>query len=170
MHAASGRREPKRFEPPPWERSQFDELAKRRAEEEARQAEEAESAAQAAREPAEVEQTQPAAEDERPVVAAQEEEAPAAVDPVQLEAMMSQLQAEEAPVSRGLWHAGIAAAAFLLVLGAVIMVWGIVALRATSGAGPTGTMGAAILLFFGMAFIAMAVWTAIRSLRQRGAL
>jgi len=169
MHAASGRREPKRFEPPPWERSKFDELARRRAEEEAKQAEEAESAVQAAREPAEVEQTHTATEDERPVVAEQEE-ARAGVDPMQLEAMMSQLQAEETPISTGLWRAGIAAAVFLLVLGAVIMIWGVVALRATRGAGPTGTMGATILLFFGVAFIAMAVWTAIRSLRQRGAL
>jgi hypothetical protein len=179
MAEPSGRKEPKPFEPPPWEQDQFEELARRRAEQESLEAET----------PAREQETLPetAGPPEAPERVEQQEastgsgEAPGTategtsaqerpdLDETKLKEMMFQLRAEEPPAARGLWQVGMAAAAFMVVLGAVMMVWGIVALQATRGAGPLGAMGAAIMLLFGMGFIAIAAWMAMRSYRQRGA-
>ena len=83
--------------------------------------------------------------------------------------MMVLLQAEEPSSGQGLWKAGVISGTLLAFVGAIFMVWGIVAIRATQGAGSAGQLGAGILIFFGIGFIAIAVWTIQRSLRQRGA-
>jgi len=162
MGEPSGRREPKRFEPPPWERDQFEQLEKKRSEHEAPTTD-AEGTPGG--------EGQPTETGERPQGTARHESGPAPeaeLDPVMLDEMMFQLRAEEPSATSGLWKVGLAAAAVMLAVGAVMMVWGIVALRTTKGAGATGTMGASILLLFGGVFVAITVWTAIRSYRQRG--
>ncbi len=183
MDETPRRKEPRRFEPPPWEREQFEQLAKKKAEEEAQAA--AEREAEETRERAERETEKAQAEAERvaeekasarPRAAnggardegRKEDEEESEKEALDIDQMMVILQAEEPSPVKGLWVAGTIASIFMAVIGAIFMVWGIVAFRATQGAS-LGQMGAGILLFFGIGFIAMAAWTIQRSLRQRGA-
>ena len=172
MDDRPGRKEPPKFEPPPWEREQFDAMAERRAAEEARAAaEKAEAEKRMRAEQEAATEAEAEAEKQLPRVAEETESSEGASDEAlsEVDQMMAVLQVEEPPAARSLWKAGVAAGAFMVVIGAVFMVWGIVAFQATRGAGAVGQLGAGILVFFGVGFIAIAAWTIQRSLRQRGA-
>lgn len=163
MNDTPGRRNPPRFVPPPWEREQFDELAKKKAADQARSASELQVQQEQAEESRKIEE-----DAERRLQEAAKKGVGDETDN-DVARMMAILKAEEPSAGKGLWKAGVASGVFMVCVGAIFLVWGIVAIRATQGAGSAGQLGAGILILFGMGFIAIAIWTIQRSLRQRGA-
>lgn len=178
------RREPKQFEPPPWEREAFEELTR------AREAEELIGAAEAARGDApgveaEVIAEVPVAEPEegaaapQPAVqpapdAAAEQAAPSktAVSEAELTEMMAGLRAEEPTSMQSYGAIAIALSVFTGLVGIVMLVWAMamfVSARAR-GTGRVGLIGGSIVALFGALFIGLSMWVALRTLRQRGVL
>lgn len=192
------RREARRFEPPPWERDQFEKLARERAEQEkaeldaALAAAEIAAAARPAQEadpasgptPEEVQSGSPQAgveraaegEIDRGPVAAAEAKAAAVLevpkvelDDKQVALMMLDLRAEEPVSLQAAWAVNLGAGGIVGLVGLVIGVWGIVAL-ANRNLGTTGTLGGMVLVAFGVGFVAIGGWLIYKALRQRGVL
>jgi hypothetical protein len=179
------RRQPKAFEPPPWEADAFEELRRRKSEEdEAR-------AASAAAEPARADAgpARPAAAGPAPgagpapveavpepdaqagaAEAAQEAATGGQLDERQVLEMMAELAAEEPDVRRTAGNVAIASAMLLIALGGVLIVWGMAAFAGSRSTGTVGTFGGTALFMFGAGFIAAAIWLLVRTLRQRGVL
>jgi hypothetical protein len=181
------RREAKKkaFEPPPWERDQFDELARRKDAEQHDEAEQAEEAAvTAALEEASTKAADEAPEATAPTEGLGAEEAgelagqrlpqPAGAlgmdDDPRVEAMLQVLKSEEPPFGTQLWKVSLAAGAVLASVGLVMTVWGFFAIAATARAGALGSLGGGILVAFGLGFVGVGGWMAFRTLRQRGVL
>lgn len=175
MADSPDRRAPKAFEPPPWEREQFDELAKNK------QAEEAEATpppgpgdlpAEEAPEPADAKE--PGQWTAEPVASGgsvdPRTESSAKVDDAALVEMMATLAAEEPPATQGLWQLGVIVAVGIGALGLMMLVIGAVGLSKTADSGPIGVLGGTILVGFGIGMIAIAVWMTVRTLKQRGVL
>jgi hypothetical protein len=178
------RREPSRFEPPPWEKEQFDQLSQERREREeaARLAEEAARAAESAARPSAagasggdgqalgVTAGSPggAAQPPRANGAVAVDDAP--VDPAQMEEMFQELSAEEGD---GL---GIAAERLRLGVGIALLVLGVllalVSMRLLASSfqtgGPAVLVGSSIMGFMGVALAGAGLYLAVRSLRERG--
>lgn len=195
FNPAPERREAKRFEPPPWERDAFDELAKRKAaEDEAARAAEEEGASEAPTEgqnaptaaaqpeavtapPAEQPAAGPEALTARPVEIEPEQPAQAAgpasgeIDQAQLLEMMAGLRAEEPSVNEAVHSIGLFWAVAIGLVGLMTLTWSgfafVRAAQATSGK-QLGLVGGMILAVFGLLFIGMAIWIVQRILRQRG--
>lgn len=177
------RREAKTFEPPPWERDQFDELQRRRAEQPATDAgAEAASAAPAVapqtvaqpaiRIPEVIPETAEQAEGTAAAVAAV---APAQsvkpeVDERRVAELMFRLRAQEPPAFSDAWKYGMAAAFVSAVFGLMLVVWAIVVLVNMKRTGVTGAFGGAVMMFFGAGLTGVGAWLAVRILRQRGVL
>lgn len=177
-----GRREAKRFEPPPWEKEAFEELQRKRAEEEqaaemlraheAAQAvppSEAESAASAAAQPAEGTVSQVGE-----VLPAEGKAAPddeSALDEKRVVEMLADLAAQEPKVDAQAWKVALGSAIVSGAIGGVLIVWATAAMAAAARSGSaTGRIGGLILLVFGAGFVFGALWLAVRTLRQRGVL
>ena len=187
------RREARTFEPPPWEKDQFERLAKERSAQGAAERAAAEVLTEgqdAASEPA-----QEVGVVEAPTVAVDtdavgaEKSAPEPglsdsplgsaapssrhsgghVDEAQLAAMLAGLRAEEPPAMAGAWVIALISAMVMGAVGLVLVIWGIVALTRT-GLGPAGTMAGMVLLAFGLIFLGACAWLGLRTLRQRGVL
>jgi len=156
------RREPRRFEPPPWERDSFEELAKRRAEDEVEKAQEPQEAPVAERDD-ELEAALADLAQPDPV------EPKAELDERAVGAMLAELKIEETDEVSGVWKISVAVALVCVVIGSVLIVWGMAAIRA--GAGETvGVMMTVILLVFGAGFVFGGLYVAARTLRKRGVL
>ena len=182
------RREAKKFEPPPWERDQFDQLERQRAEREAVAAREAEAArAQAeadaawaaaeAAAAAEDADTRPASEAPLAADAAvpQVAEVPAAgghaaTDERQVERMLAELAAEEPASARSYWKTNVIVGSGLVIFGSVFLIWGIAGLVAAKGAGVAGMLGGTVMLIFGAGFVFGGMYVVVKNLRQRGVL
>jgi hypothetical protein len=180
------RREARTFEPPPWERDQFDRLAKERAEQEA-----AEAAARAAVELAASEGSAtigaaPAVAGVNPASAFDAQEAQIAASPFasaeagagsasgpvderQVAVMMMDLKSEEPPALGGAWIAVMVAAIVLGAMGIVLTAWGLVEL-ARAGGSSFGALGGGVLTMFGLGFAGLGAWLAFKTLRQQGVL
>ena len=187
------RREPRRFEPPPWERDQFERRARAQAElEKARlEAEQAARAAEAAAQAPGVglgvgEKAQPSppaqpASEERPRAHVNDPAADGAratqavppklakqpVDDKQVELMMLELKAEEPPALEGAWKVATASGAVVALVGIVIGIWGAAAIARL---GQAGLLGGIVLVTFGLAFVGIGGWRVYGALRQRGVL
>ena len=164
------RREAKKgFEPPPWEKDQFDELARRKEAEAAEvtraaaDAELAEALVVAEVQAAEAEVHEPAP----PKVGVPGQDPD---DDSRIETMLLGLKNEEPQFGRQLWKVSLAAGAMLVAVGLVIAVWGFFAIAATGRTGALGSLGGGILVVFGLGFAGVGVWMAFRTLRQRGVL
>lgn len=150
------RREPKRFEPPPWEHEVFPAAAPERADEEP---------------PAELntarERVEPEPKAEKPDPTAK---APSEAEIIELLAGLAQ---EEPDTSRVITNATLASVIGLTAFGMVLLVWGMAAFvragAAEAGAGLART-GAATMGIFGAGFIASAMWLLYRLMKQRGVL
>jgi hypothetical protein len=153
------RREPRQFEPPPWEREQFERLERERAREApAPVAEPGPPQAVPEAEPPAVTPTAPAASPaEAPEIAG-------------VDAMLLALKAEEPEAVADVWKYGLVAAAFVGTVGLMLVIWGMVALARSAGGGPAGIMGATIMSVMGGLFVGLAAWMGARSLKQRGVL
>jgi len=183
MTDTPNRRTPKNFEPPPWERDQFEELAKRR--EEVRKEAELEAAlgelqAQAAEEhpqqpvvPAPEAQAAPAGQGapDSPVSARENgaDQEGSGLDERLLDAMFVQLRAEEHEREGSLWKVGLVFSAVSALIGSVLVVWGIAAL-VRAGSETAGMIGGITLLMFGGLFVGVGAWMAARGLKERGVL
>jgi hypothetical protein len=171
-----------KFEPPPWEREAFDALAARRAEEQqaadllavaaAAAGQPGDAAVLAAEEPA----LTPA--DVAPdTVGASAAAAPAtpetpatpavSVDDKAVQAMLAQLQMEERSDSGAATWVGWVSASVTLLLGAAVLVFGILSLRGAEG-NVVKLLGSGVLSIFGLCFMGMAVWVWVRTNRSRG--
>ena len=169
------RREVKRtFEPPPWEREQFEELARRKEAERIA----AEAAAGTVIEPPAVAETPEIAEQPAPKTESGKEgqdvrtktvSAEAAED-ARAEALLIGLRNEDPPFGEELWKVAVAAGAVLASVGAILVVWGVFAIATVRRTGATGSLGGGILVVFGLGFVGVGGWMAFRTLRQQGVL
>ncbi len=158
----SERREPKRFEPPPWERDAFLERERQQAQESEAPVADQPAAPEAA--PAEA----PSEPEPGPPMVA--EKKPAVIEEARMIELMAGLAAEEPKAGAGLWRFAIGVALFLAALGGVLVIWGVAAIVGSSRTGAVGATGGSVILLFGGGFIAAAVWLTLRTLRQRGVL
>jgi hypothetical protein len=176
------RREARTFEPPPWERAQFDELARqkeaeRQAEQEAAAQQAADSLAAAHAEAELIVLPEPVVVEATATVIA--EAASAAVrfeaapkqplDDKKIAALMLELRAEEPRSLEGLWAVSVGAGTITAVIGVAVFVWGVFALG-KPGIGTAGTFVGLVMLAFGVAFLGIGGWMIFRGLRQRGVL
>ena len=84
--------------------------------------------------------------------------------------LMAGLVAEEPSMLPAIQWISFFSALVITAVGVVMILWGMAALIGSRTTGPIGAFGGAILLFFGAAAIAGAVWLTVRTLRQRGVL
>ena len=170
-----GRRVPRTFEPPPWERDQFEELARRKAEEAAlREAEEAAAKASVLSAVKELGVTAPAAP-EAPGAPAEAGGAPAAgaekkddrpvIDQAKIDAMLLELAGQDRPVVHEIRRFGRYAAWVLTSVGVIILGLGVV--LAVRG-GTQGLAGAGMVVTVGVFVIGFAVWLGFRAGRGQG--
>ena len=170
------RREARTFEPPPWERDQF--------EQQQREREEREAAERAAREALLAQQEAASAEAAAAVAAeggaggaetgesseATSGAAPAAeVDEKRVALMMLELRAEEPPGLEGAWAVNLSAGVVVGIVGFACGVWGALALT-KGNLPPAGLLGGFVLVAFGLGFLGVGGWLVFKALRQRGVL
>jgi hypothetical protein len=163
------RRERKDFEPPPWEKHLFEQLAK----EQEQKQEPVEPA-----EPLPTPEAEPVVEEPSAVVDSsatgddESDEGPR-IDEVQLAAMMFELRAEEVPATQMYARATLVAGAVLLLIGIVMVIWSfvmiMVALR-RADQGRTGVFVGMTVLVFGAGFAGTGAWFMFKTLRQQGVL
>jgi hypothetical protein len=171
------------FEPPPWERERFEELARRRAEREA-----AEAVALRARDDAAREAAARAATDEAEEAAAAAEprtggdaEEPAHALPggrraaaghgsavPEADVLLMGLAAEEPRAFAHAWVAWIVAAGLFAALGLGTVVFGSAGLARAQGSS-IATAWSFVLVVAGLASLGAAVWLTVRALKERGA-
>lgn len=166
---AAERRAAKRFEPPPWEREAFEELQRKRAEVEPKPPEPTnQTVVTEEQEGSPVEQAVSVTEGpaEEVAVAVEKNE----LDERQVIEMMALLAEEEPKLQEQTWKLALASALFVSALGSVMIVWGFAALVRARGTGVIGVAGALVLAVFGILFVSIAAWMAVRTLRQRGVL
>lgn len=187
----SQRREPKRFEPPPWEKDAFDEMERRRreAEEEERRAAAALAEPQAQRAAARQEEQEEVAasselkEPRQDKVASRggagesaagtpgvDVQKPERIDQAQLTAMLAELAAEEPRDDKTISSVTLVVSIAIFALGAMMIMWGMAAFVAAKGAGSQGTIAGSVLFLFGAGFIGGAIYLAVKSLQKRGVL
>jgi hypothetical protein len=174
-----------KFEPPPWEREAFEALAARRAEEQAT-ANILAAAASAAGKPGDAaiiaaeeptvrevesglaERTVAVAVDAGPGSRVSTATVPGApADDRAVEAMLMQLQAEERSDGSTTKWVGWVASAITFVLGAAMLIFGLLAAR-DSGGKFANVVGSGVLSVFGLCFMGMALWVWISTNRSRG--
>jgi hypothetical protein len=173
------------FEPPPWEREAFEALAARRAEEQAA-ANMLAAAASAAGRPGDAamiaaeeptvgevetdlaERTDAGAVDAGPASQVSRATLPRApVDDKAVEAMLLQLQAQERSDGSTTKWVGWVASAITFVLGAAMLIFGLLAARDSAGKF-ANVVGSGVLSVFGLCFMGMALWVWISTNRSRG--
>jgi len=178
------RREPKRFEPPPWERGAFEELSRAKAAEQAAAEAEAAAAAAAAeieRQTAEARAAETSADaaGSEPAEAAtavaeevEQDEAKPKVSDAEVTEMMAGLRAEEPTSMQSYGAIAIALSVFTGLVGVVMLVWAMAMFVSASarGTGRVGVVSGSIVAVFGALFIGLSIWVAVRTLRQRGVL
>jgi hypothetical protein len=179
IHFPPGQRRDKpKFEPPPWERDQFEELAKRKQEiePESPQASDGVPPFEEPREkvnpdaPPSVEQTVVVTNDEgEPETATQVAEKPG-LDPKRMELLMLELRSEEPQLQGTYWKISAASGALSALIGIVVTMWGLVSLVTVRRGSTAPGFMAAVLVVFGIGFIAIGVWVIFRTLRQQGVL
>ncbi|PKQ29859.1 MAG: hypothetical protein CVT60_03200 [Actinobacteria bacterium HGW-Actinobacteria-10] len=172
------RREGRAFEPPPWERAQFEELA--RAKEAQQEVDDLDQALQdlghlapvqtSGSAPGPLQQVAPDEEQSRETLTAREGNGEVPLDDARVIEMLARLSAEEPRPIDELWRIGLIGAVVTGAVGIMMIVFGVVGLAKTIKAGPMGVFSASILLMFGAGFCALAAWTAVRTLKQRGVL
>ena len=177
------RHEAKRFEPPPWEQDQFEELARKRAEAEVQ------ADADAAAEVLTEDRTAPALEQQavsgsaaaiegEPDAAARQQEAlvPSAaaegdrLDEARVTEMLAQLASEEPPAAKAFWKTSVVVGTGMVVFGAVFLIWGVAAVVAARKTGAVGMFGGSVLMLFGAGFVFGGLYVVVKNLRQQGVL
>lgn len=183
-------RHPRSFEPPPWEREQFDELARARAEREAAEAAapaaavEAEPPVQAVAAQAVAAQAVPAATVVPQAAAAGEPRTVTSVVPLsagtepepaaggsesaQVDVMMLGLAAEEPKSFAHAWLVVLVSAGVFTTIGLAVLIVGVVGISRSQGSA-MGTAWSFVLVLAGVCALGVAGWLLARALRERGA-
>jgi hypothetical protein len=166
------RREKPTFEPPPWEKEQFEELSKRKqeaaSESAANEAPESTAIHAVSENPAESSQPGLEAEDLGAAAAPSSDGGPR-LDEKQVELLMMGLRAEEPLPEREYQRVSMAAGVVSALIGVLITTWAVVGLSALKG-NPAGWFFVLVLLIFGIGFMAGGGWLVFRALRQQGVL
>lgn len=156
------KRDPRRFEPPPWERDAFE-----RREREKERASETEVRL---KEP-------PAQEEEAPEVTAVEAETPPKVakeapklDEARVTEMLAALNVEDPPVDTRHGKVAVAVSLGTMALGAVLIMWGMAAFVGARDTGLFGRVTGVGLATFGAFFVGAGSWLLYRTLKQQGVL
>ena len=165
------RRDRKEFEPPPWEKDQFDQLARERSKA-------AEQVVSPPVVPAVVPEPEPTGDGS---ASTEPKQAPpevkvtpkGEVDDRKVAAMLFELKAEDGPATAGMHKAALIAGAVLLVTGVVLVIWAIVMVVVAlqhPEQGRTGVFVGLTVLLFGAGFVGAAAWFVFRTLRLQGVL
>lgn len=164
MQTPEDKRAPRPFEPPPWEREQFEGLARGQGGEDPPAPPEPDAPQEATA------ASQPASTEER------SEGAKAAGDngvespsEAQMDAMVIGLGAEEGPSSRSFFGCGVAASIVSAFTGTVVLVYSVVVYVRTSSAGALAVVGPMALAMTGLAILGSSLWLAVRTYNRRGA-
>jgi len=158
----SGRRQRRQFEPPPWERDKFEEIARRRAEDEEREAQR-----QAPRsEDAGPDRPVETAAVEPPARVAGVEPESGGVDERKIAAMLIELSGEEGSATKPVTRAARYVAIAMIVLGGAMIVTAAVLGSRTSAA--QGHVGARMIALVGASVAGFAGWMWVRASREQG--
>lgn len=143
----------KPFEPPPWEKEQFEELARRR---------------RASEQPGAVEPVHRVVHEAgvSEVTTGPKEN----VLPAEADLLLSRLRTQESGSSESLWKTGLVLTSGVAIIGVVLVVWGITGLATIGETGAAGATGGSIMIFFGLFFVGVAAWLGVRIMRKRGVL
>lgn len=165
------KREARKFEPPPWEREQFEALEQRRAED-SPPAEQPEPGPGEARTPPVTEEASAAPEPVSAETPAEEPEQRGRltgnalpIPEAQVDTMLIQLSAEEPKVDRHLKSVGLFASAIVMLLGVSLLAQGVIAMLKARGTF-AGMIGALIVAGFGAFLGGMGLWFGMRVTRQ----
>lgn len=179
MDGRPDRREAKKFEPPPWERDSFDELARQRADEAAeedlaRAINELTGAESEAAGDAQPEGRADAVPEEQvgpaESVEANEEKTGTAgeIDQAQLTEMLANLSIEEPSSVRDVYRLGVLGALASIAVGVMLLVWGVVAFIRSTRDGQANAIETSVFGSAGMAFIGIGAWIVVRTRNLRG--
>jgi len=164
------RREPKPFEPPPWEREAFEALKAERPG--PRDEAAAGPPTEVTAEP-ELEQESASIDSETEAVSSGEPVEKGGINEAEVIELLSGLAAEEPDATAPVVHVTTGAAILLGALGTLLLLWGMAAVvragQAEVGVGIART-GAVTMAVFGAGFLGSAVWLVYRLLKQRGVL
>jgi hypothetical protein len=155
------RRRPPQFEPPPWERDRFEELARQRAI--------ADRAAATGTDETADEVSPACAEPATAVTPTQDTEgtkAAPALDERKVQAMLIQLSGQEGPATRPVAEAGKVTAIILVAVGMAMVVFG--AVLASRAAAIEGRIGAAVIVLLGALVTGFAAWMWVRANSEQG--
>lgn len=178
------RREAPKFEPPPWEREQFEELAKARQAQQAAEPEHEEPQQPDVPEAAEGEGEQSHAATEQ---GPEPEPAPATgqcvddsspattpehpvLDEAHVQLLLSGLRAEEPLAAETYWKLSFGVGLGLAVVGLVVTTWGVIIALTPTENGAAVAILVMGLLVPGLGFLGGGVWMVISSLRKQGVL
>ena len=172
-------RHPRTFEPPPWERDQFEEQRRLREAEQARLDEPAGTQESEAlrREAPEALGIVPAAsaspavsDPARVRAAGAAPESEPGVSDEEMALMLAGLAAQEPDAAEPLWRAGTIAAAIVIGVGVITAAVGLylIVVQSTVG-GTTGMIVGAVTTGFGIALAALGGWVLYLALKKRGA-
>lgn len=167
MTNGAGRRDPRSFEPPPWEREQFKELEKHKVTTQDTAGEEPETASEPPQAAPSENAAEPALE---PARVKRAEQGESRIDEAAMLEMMAQLAAEEPPAVQGVWQLALVASTVLGSVGFMMVVFGAVGMARAAKAGWTAMFGATVLLVFGLGMLGLAGWMIYKTLKQRGVL
>ena len=160
------RRDTRRFEVPPWEQKQFEELQEHRASEHSvDQQYEPEHPAAAPQDGTAQREQLPRADEPKPEPASNAPSPEKETEGPAFDAMLAQLAAQEQTGTKSVETVSIVSGALLVVIGCVLVVWAVAAFVASRRAGAVGAFGGAVLLLFGAGFVAGGIWTGTKHLR-----
>jgi hypothetical protein len=168
-------RDPRSFEPPPWEADQFEELRRRREAEQAVRERAERLAAEAGVQPAErgtesETETEDAGKPPERVSRKTPRTVDEGPDPAEVDMMMMGLAAEEPDVAQPFRVVGFVIAAIVALVGAATTIAGIWGLVAQAGRGGVmGSLAAWVVIAFGLLLVAGGGWLTVLSMKQRGA-
>jgi preprotein translocase subunit Sss1 len=92
------------------------------------------------------------------------------VDEARVTEMLAVLAVEDKPAAQGFWKIAIAAALVLMGIGIMLLVWGMAAAIKSRQTGGLGSAGGMTLTVVGAAFVGIAVYLVVKTLRDRGVL
>ena len=180
------RRSSRRFEVPPWEQDQFEELQRKRGAEpplaeppvprsdstltpDEAPADVAGAAAAGPEpgspEPAPGDDWADSAEGAFGNASGDAGQRAGGVDDRAMNAMLAELAVQEESGEKSVKVISIVSGALLVVIGCVLLVWAVAAFVASRRAGAVGTFGGMVLMMFGAGFVAGGVWIGTKHLR-----
>ncbi|HEY3317680.1 MAG TPA: hypothetical protein VGK50_04595 [Coriobacteriia bacterium] len=163
------KREARQFEPPPWEREQFESLQER-FEEDARIEPEqvpAEPERAPAEEPEESSGDEATAPAPSPQAKPERAEPAPGVPQAELDAMLARLRAEEPKVDEHLKSVTVFASVIAMILGVSMLVWGLYATMTARGH-MASLVGAVIVIGMGLVFGLAGLWAGWRATNEQG--